>query len=458
MIKKTLTILSILTLSLGMYAQSLDSKALENIQSSYEMDAYTKAMQNALSNNDINDLAKNLENIGEDDHYFTHRVNVKGITNQKSSGRCWLFTSLNMFRPKAIEAFNVSSFEFSQNHLYFWDLFEKSNLFLNNIIESADAPIDDRLVQWYLRSPIGDGGMWSSFANLVNKYGLMPKEAMTETHSSDNSRNMLKFINLKLKEDGIRLRQAAADGAKPKALQTQREEMMKEIYRMLALNLGVPPSEFTWRYEDKKDSVSTFKTYTPLSFKQEVLGDLKMSDYIMLMNDPTRPFDVHYEIDNYRNVEEGVNWHYVNLSNDKIKAMAIASIKNNEAMYASCDVGQQLDRSYGILDVDNFDYNAVYGVTFGMNKTERIQSKASGSSHGMALIAVDLDEEGNSTKWQFENSWGPATGHNGYLTFTDEWFDEFMFRVVIHKAFVSPEVLDIYETEATLLPAWDWMY
>lgn len=456
--KKTITLLSFLALFLGINAQNLDDKAIADIQSSFEMDAYTKAMQNALSNNNINDLAKNLENIGEDDHFFTYRVDVKGITNQKSSGRCWLFTSLNMFRPKAMEAFNVSSFEFSQNHLYFWDLFEKSNLFLNNMIETADLAIDDRKVQWYLGSPVSDGGMWSSFANLVDKYGMIPKEAMTETHSSENTRYMVKFINLKLKEDGIRLRQAAADGAKPKALQAQREEMMKEIYRMLALNLGVPPTEFTWRYENKKDSVSAYETYTPLEFKKKVLGDIQVSDYVMLMNDPTRPFDVHYEIENYRNVEEGVNWHYVNLSNDKIKAMAIESIKNNEAMYASCDVGQQLDRSYGILDVDNFDYDAVYGVEFGMNKAERIQTKASGSSHGMALIAVDLDENGNSTKWQFENSWGSSAGHKGYLTFTDKWFDEFMFRVVIHKAFVTPEVLEIYETEATMLPAWDWMF
>lgn len=442
----------------GSYAQELNNKAIDDIRSSLKMDAYTKGMQNALSNNDINKLAKNLSNINEDDHHFTYRVNVKGITNQKSSGRCWLFTSLNMFRPKAMEVFNVNSFDFSQNYLYFWDLFEKSNLFLNNIIETAEKPVDDRKVQWYLKAPIGDGGMWSSFANLVDKYGMIPKYAMTETHSSENTRYMVKFINLKLKEDGIRLREAAAKGAKPKELQAKREEMMKEIYRMLALNLGVPPTEFKWRYEDKDKNVTDYVTYTPLEFKAKVLGDINVSDYVMLMNDPTRPFDVHYEIENYRNVEEGVNWHYVNLSNDKIKAMAVESLKNNEAMYASCDVGQQLDRKYGILDVDNFDYGSVYGVEFGMNKAERIQTKASGSSHGMALIAVDLDENGKSTKWQFENSWGTEAGHKGYLTFTDEWFDEFMFRIVVHKKFVTPEVLKIYETEATMLPPWDWMF
>lgn len=456
--RKLILCLWAISLGFNLVAQEINPKTVEDIRNSLTMDSYTKAMQNALSNNDINDLAKNLSNIGEDDHHFTYRVDVKGITDQESSGRCWLFTSLNMFRPKAMKKFNLSSFEFSQNYLYFWDLFEKSNLFLNNIIETTERPIDDRLVQWYIKSPIGDGGVWSSFANLVDKYGLIPKEAMTETHSSENTRYMVKFINLKLKEDGMRLRQAAAHGAKDKALQAQRIAMMKEIYRMLALNLGIPPTEFAWRYEDKDDSVSAYTTYTPMSFKEEVLGGIQVSDYVMLMNDPTRPFDTHYEIANYRNVEEGVNWHYVNLDNESIKAMAIASLKNNEAMYASCDVGQQLDRNYGILDVDNFDYASVYGVTFGMDKVERIQTGASGSSHGMALIAVDLDKDGQSTKWQFENSWGSSAGHQGYLTFTDEWFDEFMFRIVIHKDFVSDEVLKIYNSKATLLPAWDWMY
>lgn len=445
-------------LALGSTAQELDQTAITEIKTSLKMDAYTKGMQNALSANDINKLAKNLTNINEDDHRFTYRVDVKGITDQKSSGRCWLFTSLNMFRPKAMEVFNLNSFEFSQNYLYFWDIFEKANLFLNNMIETADQPIDDRLVQWYLSSPVSDGGMWSSFANLVDKYGMIPKSAMTETHSSENTRSMVKFINLKLKEDGLRLREAADSGAKTKELQDMRQEMMKDIYRMLALNLGIPPSEFTWRYEDKDNVVSAYQTYTPLEFKQKVLGDIQVSDYVMLMNDPTRPFNVHYEIDNYRNVEEGVNWHYVNLANDKIKAMAIESIKNNEALYASCDVGQQLDRDYGILDIDNFDYESVYGVSFTMDKAERIQTKSSGSSHGMALVAVDIDDKGNPVKWQFENSWGENAGHKGYLTFTDEWFDEYMFRIVVHKKFVTPEVLEIYETEATMLPAWDWMF
>lgn len=456
--KQITSTLFALLIVVSAFSQELTKASIIKIQSSLTMDAYTKAMQNALSNNEVNQLARKLENVDEDDHYFTYKVDVKGITDQKSSGRCWLFTSLNMFRPKAMEVFNVSSFEFSENYLYFWDLFEKSNLFLNNMIETAEAPVDDRLVQWYFKAPIGDGGMWSSFANLVDKYGMVPSMIMPETQSSENTRNMVKFINLKLKENGLRLREAAQNGLEKEALHSMREEMMTEIYRMLALNLGVPPAEFEWRYKDKDGELSAYTRYTPLEFKEKVLGDIQVRDYVMLMNDPTRPFNKHYEIDNYRNVEEGVNWHYVNLPNEKIKPMAIESIKKNMAIYASCDVGQQLNRNYGILDVDNYDYESVYGVSFGMNKAERIRTRSSGSSHGMALIAVDIDNNGKPVKWQFENSWGEDTGHKGYLTFTDEWFDEYMFRIVIHKDFITPEVLDIYKTKPTLLPPWDWMF
>ncbi len=456
--KKTILLVSSFIFLQAAGAQVLDKASITEIQTSFKRDSYTKAMQNALSHNSIYDLTKNLSNAGEDDHHFTYRVNVKGITNQKKSGRCWLFTALNMFRPRAMAVFNLNAFEFSQNHLYFWDLFEKSNLFLNNMIETAELPIDDRLVQWYFRAPVSDGGTWSNFANLADKYGMMPKEVMQETYASENTKDMRLFINLKLRENGLRLRRAAGEGKKPETLQEMRKEMMKEIYRMLALNLGEPPSIFSWRCKSKDGELSDYHDYTPLEFKGKILGDIKMSDYVMLMNDPTRPFNVHYEVENYRNVEEGQNWHYVNLSNETIKTMAVQSLKNNEAMYASCDVRQQLDPTHGILDLDNFDYESALGVNFGMNKTERIQSRASASSHGMALIAVDLDANNKPVKWQFENSWGTALGHKGYLTFTDEWFDEFMFRIVIHKAFVSPEILEIYERSPTVLPPWDWMF
>ena len=451
-----LTILLLATL-IGR-TQNLTRENLDKIRLGFKKDAYTKAMQNALSANDITKLAWNRENVGTTDQLFTYRVDVSGITDQKSSGRCWMFSSLNLFRPMAMKQFNLSEFEFSESYLYFYDLLEKSNLFLNNIEKSASLPIDDQKVKWYLRSPVDDGGQWINFVNLVKKYGLVPKEAMGETNSSENTSLLTKFINTKLREDALEIRDLKIVTADSMKLESRKIEMLAEIYRMLALNLSEPPTEFQWRYKNKDKKLIEAKTYTPQSFMAEVFGDAKLDDYVMIMNDPSRPFWKHYEVENYRNTAEGSNWHYVNLPNEVIKEFCIASIKNDEALYASCDVGKQLRRDVGLLDVDNFDYESVYGVKFGMNKAQRIQTGESGSSHGMALIAVDVDAQGKPIKWQFENSWGPTAGEKGYLTFTDAWFDEYMFRFVVNKKYLTSKVLEIYGQKAEMLPPWDPMF
>ncbi|MFY9152607.1 MAG: C1 family peptidase [Prolixibacteraceae bacterium] len=464
----------------SLFAQDLTKGELDQIKSGFKKDAYTKAMQNALSSTDITQLAWNQENVGTNDQFFTYRVNVSGITDQKKSGRCWMFTSLNVFRPLVIQQFNLGEFEFSENYLYFWDLMEKSNLFLNNMVNSANLSIDNQKVKWYLRSPVDDGGQWINFVNLAKKYGMVPKEVMQETNSSENTTWMTKLINTKLREDALELRKIVAEKspvlfakntinkeeirdlvltkADQEKLATRKIEMLSEIYRMLALNLGEPPTEFQWRYNTKDKKVSEYKTYTPQSFSAEIFGEIMLDDYVMLMNDPTRPYWKHYEVENYRNTQEGENWHYVNLPNEVIKEFCVASIKNNEALYASCDVGKQLRRDVGMLDVDNFDFESVYGVKFGMDKAQRIQTGESGSSHGMALIAVDVDAQQKPVKWQFENSWGTSAGEKGYLSFTDAWFNEYMFRFVLNKKYLSDKVLEIYKQKAEMLPPWDPMF
>ncbi|HZL09965.1 MAG TPA: C1 family peptidase [Prolixibacteraceae bacterium] len=442
----------------SLLAQNLSKEELNQIQSGFKKDVYTKAMQNALSSNDITQLAWNRDNVGTTDQIFTYRVDVSGITDQKKSGRCWMFTSLNIFRPMVMKQFNLAEFEFSENYLYFWDLLEKSNLFLDNMMNSASLPIDDQKVKWYLRSPVDDGGQWINFVNLAKKYGMVPKETMGETNSSENTSWMVKLINTKLREDALELRGMKAAKSDQKKLAGRKVVMLSEVYRMLALNLGEPPSEFQWRYKTKDKTISDYKTYTPQSFMAEIFGEIKLDDYVMLMNDPSRPYWKHYEIENYRNTQEGENWHYVNLPNEVIKEFCMTSIKNNEAMYASCDVGKQLRRDVGILDVDNFDFESVYGVKFGMNKAQRIQTGESGSSHGMSLIAVDVDDQEKPVKWQFENSWGPTAGEKGYLTFTDDWFNEYMFRFVVNKKYISEKVIEIYQQKAEMLPPWDPMF
>jgi bleomycin hydrolase len=438
-------------------AQDLTKGELDQIKSGFKMDAYTKAMQNALSSTDINQLAWNRANVATTDQFFTYRVDVSGITNQKGSGRCWMFSSLNIFRPVVMKQFNLPEFEFSENYLYFYDLLEKANLFLNHMEEFANLPIDHQQVRYYLGSPVSDDGQWANFVNLVKKYGLVPKEVMQETNSSENTAAMTRFISTKLREDALEIRELKNAKADEKKISDRKIAMLSEVYRMLVLNLGEPPTDFEWRYKMKDNKVSEFKKYTPVSFRDEIFANINLDDYVMIMNDPSRPFWKHYQVENYRNTQEGSDWHYVNLPNDVIKQFCIESIKNNEALYASCDVGKQLRRDVGILDVDNFDYESVYGVKFGMNKAQRIETGESGSSHGMALIAVDLDANQKPVKWQFENSWGPTAGEKGYLTFTDAWFNEYMFRFVINKKYLSEKVLEIYKQKPQMLPRWDPM-
>lgn len=441
-------------------AQTISDKELQEIKGSFKKDASTKAIQNVLTNDkNIRDNALNRDAQGKMDHYFKYRVDVKGITDQHQSGRCWMFTSMNVLRPEIMRKYNIGEFDFSHNYLYFWDMFEKSNLFLENIIATVKKTMDNREVTFYFQSPVSDGGVWNLYYNLGKKYGVVPQEVMPETAHSNNTSAMVSLLNERLRKGGYTIREMAAAGKQAKDLQTEKIAVLKDVYRILALCLGEPPTEFTWRFKDKDGNIKELANYTPRRFYEEITpDDYDPRNYIMIMNDPTREYYKLYEIQNYRNTIEGINWVYLNLPNEDIKAAALVSIKNNEAMYASCDVGKYYNRETGMLDPDMYDYNSLMGVDFSMDKKARILTRQSGSSHAMTLVAVDTDENDTPTKWEFENSWGPQAGHQGYLTFSDKWFDEYMFRIVIHKKYLGEKALKSLNQKPIMLPAWDYMF
>lgn len=453
--KRLLTAFCLLATSVVVAQNSggIDAAMMEKIRTGYKNTPAERAVKNALATTSIATLAVNGDNLAMCDTHFSHIVKTKGITDQKSSGRCWLFTGLNVLRAKMIDRHNLPSFEFSQNYLSFYDLLEKSNLFLQGIIDTKSLPIDDRKVEWLLKNPIGDGGQFTGVSNLIIKYGVVPKSAMAETYQSDNTRHMRTILSLKLREYALKLReQSSADVV---ALKT---DMLTEIYGILVKCLGVPPTEFEWtRYNKKGEKVST-KTYTPKGFYDEFIGEDLENNYIMIMNDPTREYGKVYEIDYDRHVYDGDNWLYINLPIERIKQIAIASIKDNTAMYFSCDVGKFFDRGKGVLDLANLDYESLFDTSFPMDKRQRVQTFASGSSHAMTLIAVDLDKSGNPTKWMVENSWGAKSGYRGNVIMTDKWFDEYMFRLVAERKYVPSDVLDMLNQKPILLPAWDPMF
>ena len=452
--KKNIMLACLMAMVLGAQAQQggITQDMLNQIKSSYKHTPADKAIYNAMAETSIAVLAKNHENLANFDTNFTNKVVSHGITDQQQSGRCWLFTGLNVLRAQMMAKYGLDEMEFSQNYCFFYDQLEKANLFLQGIIDTREKPMDDKMVEWLFRNPISDGGQFTGISDVIGKYGVVPSSVMPETYSSENTSQIARLVGLKLREFGLQLRDEAAKGVKVSALEAKKTEMLSTVYRMLALAFGEPVERFTWTMNGET------KEYTPQSFYQEYLGNDLTNNYVMLMNDPSREYYKCYEIDFDRHIYDGKNWTYVNLPVEDIKAMAIESIKDSTMMYFSRDVAKFLDSKRGTLDLKNFDYESLMGTTFGMNKKQRVQTFASGSSHAMTLMAVDLDKDGKPKKWMVENSWGAEAGYKGHLIMTDEWFDEYMFRLVVEKKYVPEKVLNILKQKPIRLPAWDPMF
>ena len=453
----TLACLAALTLTVQAQQGGISNEMLKQIQSSYKNTSADKAIRNAIGGTDIRKLSLNQENQQGLDTDFSIKVESKGITDQQSSGRCWLFTGLNVMRAKAIARYNLPSLEFSQAYSFFWDQLEKSNLFLQGVIDTAKEPMSNQTVEWLFKHPLSDGGTFTGVADIVSKYGLVPKEVMPETYSSEHTSQMSSLIGLKLKEYGLELRESVQKGMDVKKIEARKTEMLETVYRILVLNLGVPPTEFDYVRKDVKGNPVETEHHTPMSFLEKYGDKNLLTNYVMVMNDPSREYYKCYEIDFDRPCYDGKNWTYVNLPVEEIKEMAIASLKDSTRMYFSSDV-TQLDSKRGLLDVNNYDFGSLLGTTFGMDKKQRIQTFASMSAHAMTLMAVDLDENGKPKKWMVENSWGAQSGYKGHLIMTDEWFNEYMFRLVLETKYVPKKVLDIFKQKPVRLPAWDPMF
>jgi len=436
---------------------AITPQMLNEIRKANAPTAADRALRNALNKTGVNDLALSAENTDVNEVYFSNEVPSAGISDQKQSGRCWLFSGLNVLRAEIIKKNNLGAFQFSQSFLFFYDQLEKSNLFLQSVIDNADEPLESRKNAWLFKNAIGDGGTFCGVQALVMKYGLVPAEVMPESYNANNTSRLSQIIALKLREYGLALRKAVQNKTKSADLEKLKTEQLSTIYHILSLALGTPPESFSYTLRDKNKKAISTKTYTPRSFYDEFIGRDLRTEYVLLMNDPSREFHRVYSVDMDRHTYDSPNWTYLNLPMDEIEAIAKASIKDSTMMYMSCDVGKFYTKS-GVLSLQNFNYEDLFGTDFPMDKADRIRTYASASSHAMTLMAVDLDENDQPLKWKVENSWGESSGKSGHLIMTREWLREYLFRLVPEKKYVPAETLELLKQKPIQLPAWDPLF
>ena len=433
---------------------------LRHARTQFMADRTAQIAKNAVSSVGLRAAARVPEAVSSNSLDFDIEVTQGDRCDQQRSGRCWMFASLNTMRYRTIKTFNLKSFEFSQAYPLFFDKLEKSNWFLGNILDTVGEPLDGRLVSYLLSDPIGDGGQWDMFRSLVKKYGVVPKEAMPETANSRNTRYMDKYLTRHLRGCAKLLRESYQAGVSVDSLQKMRKVMMDEVWRFLAMCLGMPPERFDVRLRDKDNKVVLSGTFTPQEFFDKTVG-MNVDDYVSLISAPTadKPFGKMFTVDRLGNVEEDGTVRYLNLPADELKRVAIAQLRDDLPVWFGCDVDQSYLHDEGIMDTAAIDIDNLLGLPIesSLSKAERLDYGESQMTHAMVLEGVRLDDEGKPTIWKVENSWGKDHGRNGFDTLSDPWFDEYVYQVVVDKKYLTDEQRAALQEQPVVLAPWDPM-
>ncbi|WP_394795893.1 C1 family peptidase [Armatimonas sp.] len=437
---------------------SLNDEALAHCRAAFAADPVARIARNAVAKTAIKAVALNRDALVRLTHTYSHSVKTGKSTTQNASGRCWMFAGLNLFRTQIAEKLGVEEFELSQNYLMFWDKLEKANYFLENILATLDEPVGSRLLDWLCASPLQDGGQWDMFAALVKKYGVVPKEAMPETESSSRSADMNALMTLKLRQAASELRAAHATGASEAELRAQKDTLLPALYRMLATHLGEPPTEFLWQWRDKDKNFHRDGILTPEQFCKKYVT-VELDELVCLIHCPqaTKSYNTLYTIAYLGNVIGGQPIQYLNVEMPALKAATQAMIQDGKPVWFGCDVGKQMDRDLGLMDLELFEYEPLYGTSLELGKAARLDYGQSLMTHAMVLTGVDTDEAGAPRKWRVENSWGEQGGDKGFMVMTDPWFDEYLYEVAVEKKYLPKELLALLEGPLVALDPWDPM-
>jgi bleomycin hydrolase len=427
------------------------------MQSDFEADPVRRVVQNAVTQVSVQNIANRREVVTEADHSFSIALDDWKVTNQKRSGRCWMFAALNLFRVGAMKKMKLKDFEFSQNFTLFWDKLEKANYFLESIIGTADRQVDDRTVAFLLAQPIVDGGQWHMLVSLVKKHGLVPKAAMPETESSGNTGAMNAVLVAKLRETARNLREMHARGAGMQELRAAKEDALTVVHRILCIHLGTPPEGFVWQWKDKDGKFHRETRMTPARFAEKYVT-VPLDEYVCLVNDP-RPHHSYgrtYSVEYLGNVVGGEPIIYLNVDVDAMKRATVRTLKDEEPVWFGCDVRKQMDGKLGLWDASLQDYESIYGTTFDLDKADRLQYGEARMTHAMLFTGVDL-VNGKPRRWRVENSWGEDRGEKGFFLMNDSWFDEHMFEVAVRQKHLPAKLRRAVERKPVMLPPWDPM-
>ena len=433
----------------------ITKKQIESMRAEFDGDPSAKVAQNAVTGNNVAAVSLRRDLVQEVDFTFSTKLDDWKATNQKSSGRCWLFATLNLFRPGTMKKMNVKEFEFSQAHIHFWDKFERSNHFLEAIIETSDRAVDDRTIHFLLSDPIGDGGQWNMAMNLIRKHGLVPKSAYPESNSSSSTRWMNSILKDILRSTASEIREIIGSGGTVEDARTHKESRMKDIWRVLCIHLGTPPESFDWQWRDKDKEFHRRGKITPQEFAEEFV-DIDWEDYVCIVNDPRNEYYRTYTVEYLQNVAGGPPVVYLNVPSDEMKSITQKILEDGLPVWMGCDVGKQMDRKRGLWDANLFETNELYGVDYGMSKADRLRYGQTMMTHAMLFTGVDV-VDGKPRRWRVENSWGDDSGEKGFYTMNDSWYDEHMFEIATARKYLSEKMLDGLETEPTVLDAWDPM-
>ena len=413
-------------------------------------------LRHALSKNSLYQIVISQDEDPSMDFNFDINIKTLPAANQKASGRCWIFAATNVCREIIAKKCNMADFELSQSYLAFYDRLEKSNYLLESIIELIDKDYDDRTLTYLLQNGVSDGGQWDMFVNLVNKYGLCPKNVYPETNTSSGTRDTGQLINFNIRK--------FASEAKALYLEKGIEEVRKakdalldKIYVLLSDAYGLIPETFDFEYTDKDGNYHLEKGFTAISFKEKYLGD-ELNNYVSLINAPTKdkPFGKTYTIAYLGNVVGGKEVIHLNVTMERMKGLILSQLKDGRIVWFGSDVGFYGDRELGVWDDQKFDLKTPFGLSLIMDKGESLDYHASQMNHAMCITGVSF-KQGEPRKWKIENSWGTDRGRNGYYIMSNTWFDQFVYQAVVDKKYLNESELKALEEKPIVLKPWDPM-